>query len=59
LIDLETTVLDLLKSPQKLEQMATQAVSLADVDSASRLADLIRKRAKNKISVCFLNKSNS
>ncbi|GFE68501.1 undecaprenyldiphospho-muramoylpentapeptide beta-N-acetylglucosaminyltransferase [Chroococcus sp. FPU101] len=43
---LESTVLDLLKSPQKLEEMAIQAVSLADVDSASRLADLIRNLVK-------------
>lgn len=43
---LENTVLELLKSPQKLEQMATQAVSLADVNSASRIADLIRNLVK-------------
>lgn len=44
---LEKTVLELLTSPKKLEQMATQSASLAYVDSAERLADLIRNLSKS------------
>lgn len=40
---LETTVLELLQSPEKLKQMATQSASLAYLDSAVRLADLVRQ----------------
>ncbi|PSF37305.1 undecaprenyldiphospho-muramoylpentapeptide beta-N-acetylglucosaminyltransferase [Aphanothece hegewaldii CCALA 016] len=39
---LEKKVLELLASPQKLDFMATQSASLAYIDSAERLANLIR-----------------
>jgi UDP-N-acetylglucosamine--N-acetylmuramyl-(pentapeptide) pyrophosphoryl-undecaprenol N-acetylglucosamine transferase len=43
---LEKTVLELVASPAKLEQMATQCASLAYVDSAERLANLVRNLSK-------------
>ena len=39
---LENTVLDLLKSPEKLQKMAEGARSLAVRDSGEKLASLVR-----------------
>ena len=40
---LENVVLDLLRSPEKLTVMAEAASSLAIIDSAEKLADLVRQ----------------
>ena len=40
---LENVVLDLLRSPEKLAVMAEAASSLAIIDSAEKLADLVRQ----------------
>jgi UDP-N-acetylglucosamine--N-acetylmuramyl-(pentapeptide) pyrophosphoryl-undecaprenol N-acetylglucosamine transferase len=40
---LESLVLDLLRSPENLEQMADKSASLAVIDSAERLAELVRR----------------
>lgn len=40
---LESVVLDLLRSPEKLAQMAEAASGLAVIDSAERLADVVRQ----------------
>ena len=44
---LESKVLDLLRSPQKLEQMAHKAAALAVTDSAERLAALVRQTVEH------------
>ena len=40
---LENVVLDLLRSPEKLTAMAEATSSLAIIDSAEKLADLVRQ----------------
>ena len=44
---LENVVLDLLRSPEKLTVMAEAASSLAIIDSAEKLADLVRQAVKS------------
>ena len=44
---LENVVLDLLRSPEKLTAMAEAASSLAIIDSAEKLADLVRQAVKS------------
>lgn len=44
---LQSQVLELLKSPDRLQQMAKNSATLAVTDSANRLAVLIRKEFKN------------
>jgi UDP-N-acetylglucosamine--N-acetylmuramyl-(pentapeptide) pyrophosphoryl-undecaprenol N-acetylglucosamine transferase len=44
---LENVVLDLLRSPEKLTVMAEAANSLAIIDSAEKLADLVRQAVKS------------
>jgi UDP-N-acetylglucosamine--N-acetylmuramyl-(pentapeptide) pyrophosphoryl-undecaprenol N-acetylglucosamine transferase len=44
---LENVVLDLLRSPEKLTAMAEAAGSLAIIDSAEKLADLVRQAVKS------------
>ncbi len=44
---LENVVLDLLRSPDKLKSMAEAASSLAIIDSAEKLADLVRQAVKS------------
>jgi UDP-N-acetylglucosamine--N-acetylmuramyl-(pentapeptide) pyrophosphoryl-undecaprenol N-acetylglucosamine transferase len=45
---LESQVLELLKAPEKLQQMSEKMASLALVDSAERLADLVRQTVERK-----------
>ena len=45
---LESKVLELLRSPQQLAEMAQLAASLAVTDSAERLATLVRQTIQNK-----------
>lgn len=44
---LEEVVLDLLNSPEKLQQMAEKTGNLAVIDSSKRLADLVHKSLKD------------
>ncbi|MGK7872371.1 MAG: undecaprenyldiphospho-muramoylpentapeptide beta-N-acetylglucosaminyltransferase [Xenococcaceae cyanobacterium] len=45
---LESQVLDLVRSPQQLQQMAEKTATLAITDSAERLANLVRQTIEHK-----------